>query len=235
MDPAWGLPFDRGNGDGAPDRITRVAVADGEEIFRAGLDYLLARETDLLVTASVSTGREALVSCASGTVDVLLMAWRLPDMPGPDLLKSLAEGPSRARALVLADPDQVSPAQAITAGAWGHLARTASAATVAQAIRGVAGGQIWAPREALATIIRGTSPPGTPGARRRPPSLSLREAQVLSLVAAGRTNGQIAEALVIEISTVKTHLVRAYRKLGISDRTAAVLAALSAGLIRTGK
>jgi DNA-binding NarL/FixJ family response regulator len=212
----------------ANEQPVRVVLADGQTIYREGLRHLLTAEAGLQVVGCADAALPAIARCREERAHVLLTDWRLPDLHGEDLIERLSAESPHTRAVLLVEEPLVTAEEGIRAGAWGFLPRNSTAETIAHAARSVAAGQIWASREVLARLVRQEYP--VRRARRRA-ILSCREAEVLLLVAAGHSNETVAEMLFVELSTVKTHLIRVYRKLGVSDRTSAVVAAAAAGCI----
>ena len=205
-------------------RVIRVVVVDDHPVVRDGLSSMLAGQPDIDVVAQAANGREALLQVQRHDPDVVLMDLRMPVLDGVATITELRAHGHRASVLVLTTYDRDEDiVPAIEAGATGYLLKDT-------------------PREDLFTAVRAASrgePTLTPsvasrlmGRMRTPPqTLSPREIAVLELAARGRTNREIARALHVSETTVKTHLLRAYDKLGVSDRTAAVDTALERGLL----
>lgn len=212
---------DAGAGDSSP---IRVLIVDDHPVVRAGLSGILGGEADLLVVGEAASAGEATAAARAKRPDVVLMDLR---MPGGDGVKAttdvLAEVPS-ARVVVLttyeSDADIL---RAVEAGAAGYLLKDATREELVNAIRAAARGEtVLAPSVATRLVNRIRNP--QPADR-----LSPRELEVLSLVAKGLSNADIARQLVISEATVKTHLLRIFAKLGVCDRTAAVTTAIAAG------
>lgn len=203
----------------------RVLIVDDHPVVRDGLAGMLARAGDLEVVGQGSDGREALVLVEDLKPDVVLMDLKMPLLDGIAATKELALHHPEARILVLTTYDTTADVRAaIAAGASGYLLKDAPRTELFAAIRTVAQGQtVMAPGVANA-LARTREDPVTP--------LSEREVAVLELIADGASNREVGQALYISEATVKTHLVHIYDKLGVDSRTAAVTAALRAGLIR---
>ena len=211
--------------------MIRVLVADDHPLVRRGIRALLDDEPDLDVVGEAEDGQVAVELAASASPDVVLMDLRMPVLGGADatarILADAAAAVRTVRVLVLttfeSDTDVLS---AIEAGASGYLLKAAPHDEVVAAVRAVAAGRtVLAPGIAEA-LVRGTQRGGEERVR-----LSGREAEVLRLVAGGSSNAQIAGALFIAESTVKTHLVHVFEKLGVDDRTRAVTRAQELGIL----
>ncbi len=209
----------------------RVLLADDHPVVRAGLRGMLAAEPDIEVTAEASSGPEAVVLAARGEVDVILMDLRMPGGDGvqaTEVVTAQAAG-GRPRVVVLTTYDtDADILRAVEAGAVGYLLKDVTARELADAVRAAARGET-----ALAPAVAGRL---VTRLRRKPepplPQLSAREAEVLVHAARGLTNAEIGRELFISEATVKTHLLRACGKLGVSGRTAAVAAATERGLLK---
>jgi DNA-binding NarL/FixJ family response regulator len=220
----------------------RVLIADDQRVVREGLSMLIGLIDDVKVVGVACDGAEAVRLAEAQQPDVILMDLRMPDLDGIAATAQLRERLPAARVLVLttyADEDAIVPA--LQAGARGYLTKDASAEQIETAIRAVHAGQTHldpAVQERLvaAVISRPPSPdfadPGSPGARaRRPPDgLTTREAEVLSLLASGLSNAEIAQRLYLSHATVKTHINRIFAKTGVRDRAQAVRYAYQHGL-----
>lgn len=201
----------------------RVLVADDHPIVRQGLKTFLDIQPDLTVVAEARDGDEALALIAAHEPDVVLLDLKMPGSDGAKVLSRLAELKHPAKVIVLTSVTEASRVgEAVAAGAAGFLYKDIDPESLAQAIRSVADGQVIFAREAVAAM---TAPVPRPVA-----SLTPREREVLALVAAGRSNREIARQLSVAEKTVKTHLSSLFRKLGVADRTQAALYAVTHGL-----
>jgi DNA-binding NarL/FixJ family response regulator len=215
----------------------RVLVADDQEMVREGLSVLLSAQADIEVVGEAVDGQDAVDKAAALRPDVVLMDVRMPVLDGLGatrrILGGSADGPS-PRILVLTTFDQDEYVyDALRAGASGFLLKTVSAQALAEAVRVVASGDaLLAPsvtRRLLSELARlGGSRP----TRKRLDHLTERETEVLTLVARGLSNAEIAAELVVAEQTVKTHVSRVLVKLGVRDRTQATIFAYETGLIR---
>jgi DNA-binding NarL/FixJ family response regulator len=203
--------------------MIRVLLVDDHPVVREGLRGMLGAEADVEVVGEAGSAAEAVVAARACDPDVVLMDLRMPNGDGvAATLAVLAQQP-RCRVVVLTTyENDADILRAVEAGATGYLLKDAGRAELAQAIRAAARGEtVLAPSVAAKLVSRLRSPVG----------LTSREIEVLRLVGAGRTNAEIGRALLISEATVKTHLLRTFGKLGVSDRTAAVTAALERGIL----
>jgi DNA-binding NarL/FixJ family response regulator len=205
--------------------MIRLLIVDDHPVVRDGLRGMVAGEPDLEVVGEAGDGREALALAPRVRPDVALVDLRMPELDGVATIRALRERHPEVRVLVLttfdSDRDVVS---AIEAGATGYLLKDAPRAELFRAVRAAARGEsVLAPAAASRLV----------GQLREPaaPALTARELQVLELVARGASNREAAARLHVSEATVKTHLVHAFGKLGVGDRTAAVTVALERGLL----
>jgi DNA-binding NarL/FixJ family response regulator len=202
----------------------RVVVADDHPVVREGLRAMLEAEPDLDVVGEAGSGEEAVRLAAEHRPDVVLMDLRMPGTDGVTATGRItAAGHARVLVVTTYDTD-ADILRAVEAGATGYLLKDTPRADLADAVRSAARGEtVLAPPVAakLVTRVRGTVDTLTP-----------RELQVLGQVARGLSNAEIGRELLIGEATVKTHLIRVFEKLGVSDRTAAVTVAMSRGYLR---
>jgi DNA-binding NarL/FixJ family response regulator len=211
-------------GDADAPRI-RLLVVDDHPVVRDGLIGMFAREPDVEVVGEAADGAQAVGLAAQLRPDVILMDLRMPGTDGVTAIKELARGGAGARVLVLTTYDTDSHVlPAIEAGATGYLLKDAARDDLLRAVRAAARGEaVLAPSVAATLMNRVRTPETSP--------LSQRELEVLQLVAAGATNRVVAAQLFVTESTVKTHLLNIYAKLGVNDRAAAVAEAFGRGLL----
>jgi len=209
--------------------MIRLLIADDHPVVRAGLAGMLSDEPGFEVVAEASNGGEAVRLAAATRPDVVLMDLRMPVVDGVAATARIAGGeagdpPPRVLILTTYETDDQILA-AIEAGASGYLLKAAPQAEIVAGIRSVAAGQsALSPQVAVRLVER----------MRRPEAsvvLTARETDVLRLVATGHSNKQVATALGIGESTVKTHLLKVFEKLGVADRTRAVTLAMERGLL----
>ena len=221
----------------APAGAVRIIVADDHHVVRTGFAALLDTQPDFTVVGTACDGDEAVRICRELTPDVALMDVRMPVMDGIEATRQLA-GPSGPRILILTtfDLDQYVY-DALCAGASGFLLKDVTAERLFDAVRVIAAGEaLLAPavtRRLISEFARlRPRPDGAPAAPLG--TLTPRETQVLRLVAEGLSNPEIAARLVVTEETVKTHVSRMLSKLGLRDRTQAVVTAYESGLVVPG-
>ena len=214
----------------------RVLVADDQSMVRAGFRMLLSGEPDLEVVAEASTGLEAVHQAARHQPTVVLMDIRMPELDGLEATRRIIAADAAARILILTtfDLDEYVY-EALRAGASGFLLKDAPADQLVTAVRVVAAGEaLLAPsvtRRLISEFARRPRPAdGPPGLG----ELTPRELEVLRLVARGRSNGEIAAELFVGEATVKMHVARVLRKLGLRDRVQAVVLAYESGVVQPG-
>jgi len=210
--------------------MIRLLIADDHPVVRAGLAGLLSDEPGLEVVAEASDGDEAVRLAAATHPDVVLMDLRMPRVNGVVATTRIAAGEAgdpAPRVLILTtyeSDDQILAA--IEARAAGYLLKAAPQAEIVAGIRSVAAGQSALSPQVAVRLVERVRQPTTPET-----VLTARETEVLRLVASGLSNKQIATALGIGESTVKTHLLKVFDKLGVADRTRAVTLAMERGLL----
>lgn len=222
----------------------RVLIADDQAMVREGLSVLLGAQADIEVVGEAVDGQDAVRKVADLAPNVVLMDVRMPVLNGLEATRQIiAAGKDResgpdtplTKVLVLTtfDLDEYVY-EALRAGASGFLLKDSTGHTLAEAVRVVAAGDaLLAPsvtRRLIAEFAR-LGGPRTPS-RKRLEQLTPRETEVLSLVAGGLSNAEIAQSLVVAEQTVKTHLSRILEKLGLRDRTQAAVFAYETGLVR---
>jgi DNA-binding NarL/FixJ family response regulator len=205
--------------------VTTVLLVDDHPVVREGLRGMIDAEHDLTVVGEAGSGAEAIAMAESLRPDVILMDLRMPDVDGVTATERILAALPRTRIVVVttyeSDTDIL---RAVEAGAAGYLLKDASRAELADAVRDAARGKTVLAPTVADRLVRFVRQPTSV-------TLSAREIEVLSQVAKGSTNADIGRQLHISEATVKTHLLRAFNKLGVSDRTAAVTTAMSLGLL----
>ncbi len=215
----------------------RVVIADDQGMVRSGLTILLNSETDIEVVGEAVNGQEAVTRAIQLRPDVILMDVRMPVMDGLQATRQITAMDEGPRVLVLTTFDLDDYVyQALRWGASGFLLKDASARELAEAVRVVAAGDaLLSPsvtRRLIAEFARMGAPRGP--SRKTLNDLTERETEVLALVARGLSNAEIAGRLVVAEQTVKTHVSRVLMKLGLRDRTQAVVLAYETGLVQPG-
>jgi DNA-binding NarL/FixJ family response regulator len=216
----------------------RVLVVDDQEVVRAGFAALIETQPDLVVVGTAADGRAATRLCRERRPDVVLMDVRMPVMDGIGAtaeIVSRASDDGRPRVLMLTtfDLDEYVY-DALVAGASGFLLKDITAERLFDAVRMVAAGDaLLAPSVTRRLISVFTSQ--RPSRRSELiAALTPRETDVLRLIATGLSNAELADRLVVSEETIKTHVSRILGKLGLRDRTQAVIAAYESGLVRPG-
>ncbi|MBT2209924.1 MULTISPECIES: response regulator [Actinomadura] len=207
------------------DRTLRVIVVDDHTVMRAGVVALLATEPGIEIVGEAGDGRAAVDLAARLRPDVALVDLRMPVLDGASATAEIVAGASGTRVLILTTYDTDAEIErAIEAGAVGYLLKDTTRERLADAIRSAARGEtVLAPRVAERLVARMRRPAQVP--------LTAREVDVLNGVADGLSNADIGRRLVIAEATVKTHLLRVFAKLDVSDRTHAVVVAMERGLL----
>lgn len=202
-----------------------ILLVDDHPVVRHGLRGMLETEPGLTVIGEAASGAEGVTLTAELNPDIILMDLRMPGMDGVEATTTILARTPHARILILTtyetDRDIL---RAIEAGAGGYLLKDASAAELARAVRAAARGETVLAPSVASTLVRQARLPAAP-------SLSAREVEVLRLVSRGFANAEIGRELHVTESTVKTFLQRAYAKLGVDDRAAAVTKAIEQGVI----
>jgi DNA-binding NarL/FixJ family response regulator len=200
-------------------------VVDDQPVVRAGFAAILDAEPDLTVVGEAGGGAEAVELARVLGPDVILMDLRMPGMDGASATERILAESRTVKIMVLTTYEtDADILRAVEAGAAGYLLKDTSRADLAEAIRAACRGETVLAPTVAGRLIRQVRAPAGPG-------LSGREVEVLGLVARGLTNSEIGRSLHITEATVKTHLLRSFSKLEVSDRTAAVTTAMSRGLL----
>jgi len=207
--------------------MIRLLIADDHPVVRAGLRALFDAEHDIDIVGDVATADEAVEACRGGAADLVLLDLQFAEgMQGVPATRSILQLAHAPRVLILTNYDtDADILSAIEAGASGYLLKDAPPAELLTAVRGASAGQ-----SAFAPVVAERLDPRT---RRMEAALSLREIEVLRLVAEGRSNRDIGRTLFLSEATVKSHLVHIFAKLGVSSRTQAVARARETGAIRS--
>jgi DNA-binding NarL/FixJ family response regulator len=218
----------------------RVLIADDQPVVRDGLAMLLGLIDDVEIVATAADGIEAVQRARSERPDVVLIDLRMPRLEGAEATRQILDSLPETRVLVLttyAEDEFLFPA--LQAGARGYLTKDASAEEIEQAIRSLNAGRTHLDptvQQRLVTAVLDQAP-ATPATEQAPASprdlpdeLTPREAEVLKLIAAGLSNNEIADKLVLSNATVKTHINRIFYKTGARDRAQAVRYAYQHGL-----
>ncbi len=206
----------------------RLLIADDHTVVRAGLRALLEGEPDLEVVAEAGSGEEAVLLAAELAPDVVLMDLRFAGtdrgIDGVEAVRRLtAEAPGAAVVMLTSYSGRADVVRALEAGARGYVLKAGPPEELFLAVREAAAGRLGLASEVVEGLVGQVVSP--------PPELSEREREVVRLLADGHSNRAIANSLYLSEATVKTHLVRIYRKLGAGNRAAAVSEAVRRGLL----
>lgn len=213
--------------------MTRVLIADDDYLMRAGLVELLSSDPSIDIIAEASTGREAVERCRRLGPDVVLMDVRMPDLDGIAATRQLTRSAPDVRVLILTTFEQDDYLfGALRAGASGFLVKRTRPEELIAAVHTIAAGDsLLSPSVTRSVIDRMANQAiPSPDDQASLTELTPREREVLELVARGLSNREIATALVVEESTIRTHTKRVLMKLGLRDRVQIVIFAYETGL-----
>lgn len=218
----------------------RVILADDHDLARAGFRVILGAEPDVVVVGEAGDGLEAVRLVAALRPDVVLMDVQMPEVDGLEatrrILGDQADAAAPTKVVILTTFDREDYLfEALQAGASGFLLKNASPEDLVESVRIVARGDALLSPEVTRRVIErfsGTHAAAIPAAR--PDVLTEREYEVLVMLGRGASNGEIAERFVVSEATVKTHVSRVLTKLGLRDRTHAVVFAYENGIVAPG-
>jgi DNA-binding NarL/FixJ family response regulator len=219
---------------------TRLAIVDDHELTRESLQNMLLDETDIEVVGEAENGRQALLLCSRLRPDLILMDVRMPEMDGLAATKEVKQRYPQTSVMMLTmheNPDYLL--EAMKAGAAGYVLKDAPQEEIIEAVRRIRNGESPLDPELAARLLRRLASEGEMRKGKQDPRadapltepLTPRELEVLGLMKLGRTNRQIAADLVISLGTAKNHVEHIISKLGVSDRTQAVVKALELGIL----
>ncbi|MFJ7592234.1 response regulator [Streptomyces sp. NPDC097617] len=207
-------------------RRLRVILADDHTVMRAGLVALLTSEPTIDIVGEAGDGREAVRLVEQLDPDVALLDLRMPVLDGVGATTEIVGSGVRTQVLILTTYDTDADIErGVEAGATGYLLKDATRDQLVEAIHSASRGEtVLAPRVAQRLVAKMRRP--------APVALTARESEVLGAVADGLSNAEIGRRLFIGEATVKTHLLRIFAKLDVSDRTRAVVVAMNSGLLQ---
>ncbi len=214
----------------------RVLLADDQALFREGLDTLLSVHKDIEIVGQASNGQEAVDLALRVRPDVILMDMQMPILNGIGATRRLKQSLPECRVIMLTTfNDNETIFDALRAGAVGYLLKDVSSAQLAESIRATSRGESILDPSVAAKVVaefsRVSSIVPATSSEVLPEPLSEREIELLSLLASGSSNKEIAKTLFITEGTVKNHVTHILGKLGVRDRTQAALRAKELGLI----
>ncbi|MDT0327686.1 response regulator transcription factor [Nocardiopsis lambiniae] len=208
--------------------MIRVLLVDDHPVVREGIRGMLSAEADLDIVGDAASGPEAVARVTELRPDVVLMDLRMPGGDGVAATERIGAEHPGTHVLVLTTYDtDTDILRAVEAGATGYLLKDTPRAELVEAVRAAARGETVLSGRLAGKLVTGMRDRAAPAG----PGLSPREVEVLRLAADGLTNAAIGRALHISATTVKTHLMRVYEKLGVGDRTSAVSRAIRRGLL----
>jgi DNA-binding NarL/FixJ family response regulator len=212
----------------------RVLLADDQDLVRAGFRVILGMEDDIEVVGEAGDGLAAVDLVTRLRPDVVLMDVQMPGIDGLEATRRVLAG-TETKVVILTTFDREDYLfEALRAGASGFLLKNASPEDLVEAVRIVARGDALLSPEVTRRVIARFSAPAPPVPAHRPPELTDREFEVLVQLARGSSNAEIAKELYLGETTVKTHVSRVLTKLGLRDRTHAVVFAYEHGIVAPG-
>ncbi|MEU0398193.1 response regulator transcription factor [Streptomyces sp. NPDC006208] len=210
------------------DKTIRVLLVDDHQVVRRGLRTFLEVQDDIEVVGEAGDGAEGVARAEELGPDVVLMDVKMPGMDGIEALRKLRELANPAKVLIVTSfTEKRTVVPALRAGASGYVYKDVDPEALAGAIRSVHAGHVLLQQEIAGALLSDDDPVGSTG---RGSTLTEREREVLGLIADGRSNREIARALVLSEKTVKTHVSNILMKLDLVDRTQAALWAVRHGL-----
>jgi DNA-binding NarL/FixJ family response regulator len=217
--------------------MTKILIADDDGLVRMGLRAVLEGEDDLEIVGEAEDGRQALDLAAELEPDLVIMDIRMPNLDGISATRQITEGgddPPKVLVLTTFELDEYVY-ESLRAGATGFVLKRVPPADLIEAVRVVASGESMVfPAATRRLVERFVAPDPSPEQSRALALLTDREKEVLRLLAQGRSNKEIGDEIFVGMETVKSHVGSVLLKLGVRDRTQAVIAAYETGFIRPG-
>jgi len=216
--------------------VIRVLIADDQALVRGGFGMILAAQPDMDVVGMAEDGAQAVALALELAPEIVLMDVRMPEMDGVEATRRILADPAVTTKVVMLttfDLDEYVYA-ALVAGASGFLLKETRPEVLADAVRTVAGGEALLAPTVLRRLVDQHASAATPDDPERLSALTDREVEVLRLIGRGSSNREISQVLWVAEATVKTHVTRIFRKLGLRDRAQAVVLAYETGLVKAG-
>ncbi len=215
----------------------RILIADDHAMFRDALRNLLEAEPGMRVVGEAKNGREVIDSVKELKPDLLLLDLAMPNVSGIDVLQELSDLPSEVRTIMLtAEIDKGQVVEALTLGARGVILKEMATQLLFKGIRAVMAGEYWLPHDSVGDLVNSlrtaTGQPEKDPHQRDGVRLSRRDLQIAEAIVEGCTNKDIAEKYSLSEQTVKHHLTKIYRKIGITTRMELALYAMNHSLFR---
>lgn len=210
--------------------MIRILFADDHEMVRIGVTAYLSSQPDMEVVAEASSGREAVAEAFKHRPDVILMDLVMKDMDGIEATKAIMDKWPSARIIIVTsflDDEKMYPA--LEAGAMSYILKTSKAGRIAEAVRAACSGESILEPEVTEKMLHKMRKPVQADLYEQ---LTAREQEVLQLMAEGKSNQEIADQLFIALKTTKVHVSNILGKLGVHDRTQAVVYAFKHGLVK---
>jgi len=215
-------------------KIAQLVIADDHELARAGLRAMLTGQRGLEVVGEAANGYEALMLCRRLQPDLALIDVRMPKQDGLatcHAIKQECQGTSVILVTIHENPEYLF--EALKAGAAGYVLKDITQRELIAAVQGVLRGESMLNKELVIRLLQRLANETPQQEEVSPERLSPRELEVLQLLAQGQTNREIAQNLIVSVSTVKIHVEHILAKLGVSDRTQAAVRAIELGLLNT--
>jgi DNA-binding NarL/FixJ family response regulator len=213
-------------------KMISVLIADDQTLFREGIKDLLEGEKWIQVVGEAPDGAEAVRLAKKLKPDVILMDIKLPKMDGIAATRLIRTESPETNVLILSSfEDEAHVMDAIQAGANGYLSKMLPAAELVNALKTFSCEGVMIPQQLMGKLIQGLRQFGAPGSAGTPASLTKTEIRVMDLLGRGKSNKEIAAELTCSVKTIKNHLNSIFQKLGVSNRTEAVVKAIEKGLI----
>jgi len=215
-----------------PKKNVTVLIADDQTLFREGIKDLLEDEKGITVVGEASNGPEVVAMAKKLKPDVILMDIKLPQMDGVSATRIIRKDCPNTNVLILSSyEDEAHVTEAIQAGANGYLSKMLPASELVHALKTFTSEGVMIPQPIMGKLIQGLRQMGNSGYDSAPDSLTATEIKVMSLLGKGNSNKEIAATLECSVKTIKNHLNSIFQKLGVNNRTEAVVKAIEKGLI----